>query len=449
MQLVKQRQFPVQWHEGMLLSPQHFQQDQAYHENERMHQLSLLAPYFWGLVQLRYDGTSLLSGMLRIRSLYGMMPDGLVVNHDDKLDAELTIDLTSSVAFEREGAEALVHLVVPIRDKGAAHQLSEIQRFDSMTDNAPVVDENTGENGVEVYRLKPRLSLFVGDTPPGKYVAMPIMRVKRENDGTFKHTRYVPPVRSAGARDITSAAALFTNLERLVQGIRQKAIQLAGISASEASGLTRSVRMRKREMSEILGAVLPSLELVLNSDIHPFDVYRTFCDAIGKLTRLTANPVPPVMPIYDHNDLNVGFSSVISWLASLISTIKSEFHLLKFDQQDTLFSIMLLKQNDTDTLTIELRGERGVTDKALMEYVKSVRIVSESKLDTADQKRLLGAQRRILAKPIFESESDQERVVIVIDTTDSYIRFGERLVIRSASQRDDDILPESIWLYTS
>ena len=449
MQLVKQRQFPVQWHEGMLLSPQHFQQEQVYRDNERMHQLALSGPYYWGLVSLDYEPTGLLSGKLRLRTCYGIMPDGLVVNYQEKLDGEVIIDLTQSVNLELSGAVATVHLVVPVRDKGAAHQQAEIQRFDSLPSGELVVDENTGENGVEVCRLRPRYSLFVGDVPPSKYISMPLMRVRKENDGTFKATDYVPPLRQFHTTDVKSADVMFTNLERLVQAVRQKAIQLSGMASSDATGLSRTMRAKKRELSEILGSVLPTLELMLSAEVHPFTAYTTFCESIGRLAKITSNPVPPKLPPYDHNDLRSSFNAVIACFANLVNTIKSQFRMLRFDLEDEMFSIELVKQENSDVVTIEVRGEKDATEKSLTEFIQSARIVCQSKLADADQKRLLGARRKVLVKPIFESDSDQERVVVVLNASDPFVRFGERLVITSAKQKKIGAKPESIWLYSA
>ncbi len=449
MQYISNRKLPVQWHEGMLLSPQHFQQDQVYRDVERMHQLSLSSPYYWGVTHLNIDGGALLTGVIRVRSIYGMMQDGLTVNFNENLDDGLQLDVTSASQLELAGAAATVHLVVPIRDADAAHTSAKIQRFDSVASDAPVVDENTGENAVEVYRLKPRFDLYVGDNPPGKYTSIPLLRIRKENDGTYRATDFVPPLRSLLCPDVASAGELFGSLERLVQAIRQKAIQLSAIAESEATGLSRAERAKKRHMSEVLGEVLPNLELCLACQVHPFHAYAMFSDAIGRLVKITANPVPPKLPRYDHDDLRAAFNVIISCLANLLNVIKSEFKLMRFEEQDHQFSIQLNSNTDADVLTIEIRGDRGVSQQELEGFVRSARIVCEPKLAAAEQKRLLGAKRKILRKPIFESESERERVVIVIDKDDPFIEMERRLVISSTRHTENNIVPESIWLYSS
>ncbi|PON14679.1 hypothetical protein C2W62_27790 [Candidatus Entotheonella serta] len=40
---------PIHWHEGMLLRPQHFQQQDRYHEAHVQHYAHMLSPFCWGL----------------------------------------------------------------------------------------------------------------------------------------------------------------------------------------------------------------------------------------------------------------------------------------------------------------------------------------------------------------------------------------------------------------
>ncbi len=448
MELTKQRQFAVQWHEGMLLSPQHFQQEQIYRENKRWHELSLTSPYFWGLQHLDFEPTGLLNGKLTIRSIYGMMPDGLVVNYNQDTDSPLDVDLSTIEELGDGGAFAQIHLVVPIRTENAAYHKAPIQRFDSMPGSV-VVDENTGENGVEVHRLSPRYDLFVGDQAPSRYVSMPLMRIKRENDGTFRPTDYVPPIRVFRCKSVRSSDSMLIKFERTVHAIRQKAIQLSGLAVNESSGLSHQDRSKKREISALLGSVLPSLEMVLSAEVHPFHAYAAFCDAVGRLARLTRDAVPPRLPVYDHNNLRHCFNPVIKFLAELLASIKSEFSLLRFDFKQDKFSIELPKSEPTGLLTIEVRANADRSTDSLIKFIKASRIASESRYADISRGRLLGAKREILNNPIFEASGGQKRVVIQVQVADQNVILGERLVISSTNEELGGAYPESIWLYSS
>ena len=71
----------IQWHEGMLLAPHHFQNQDARIENLLFFHLSHLCPFFWGVKHLVIDENMLGSGRVRVSRIEGTMPDGLVFFH--------------------------------------------------------------------------------------------------------------------------------------------------------------------------------------------------------------------------------------------------------------------------------------------------------------------------------------------------------------------------------
>ncbi|MGA0992995.1 MAG: type VI secretion system baseplate subunit TssK, partial [Burkholderiaceae bacterium] len=65
MQILKPT-LPVQWHEGMLLSPQHFQQEaESLRSTFAFHQ-ALAMPYGWGFETLQIDESLLPAGRVRL-----------------------------------------------------------------------------------------------------------------------------------------------------------------------------------------------------------------------------------------------------------------------------------------------------------------------------------------------------------------------------------------------
>ena len=85
----------IQWYEGMLLAPQHFQQQELrWHQLMSIH-LNHLSTHHWGVIDLEFDPITLPTGLLRILNLKAIMPDGLVVTHLSMPDAlPLELDLT-------------------------------------------------------------------------------------------------------------------------------------------------------------------------------------------------------------------------------------------------------------------------------------------------------------------------------------------------------------------
>src|SRR5689334_23398034 len=87
----------IQWHEGLLLTPQHFQQLASRHEALVRYGTSMVAPFSWGVRRFKHHQISLTDGKLRLLELEAVMPDGLVVVHglpDATRDEVLEIDLS-------------------------------------------------------------------------------------------------------------------------------------------------------------------------------------------------------------------------------------------------------------------------------------------------------------------------------------------------------------------
>ena len=73
----------IDWHEGMLLSPQHFQLMVQRYEALLSRQISTLSPYHYGFTNLLIDRARIHEGFLQVRSLDAIMPDGLIVSIEE------------------------------------------------------------------------------------------------------------------------------------------------------------------------------------------------------------------------------------------------------------------------------------------------------------------------------------------------------------------------------
>ncbi len=70
----------VLWGEGLFLRPQHFQQQDAYHEWRTAEAMRAAHPHLWGVRHCRVDTDALQSGVLRITELQLIFPDGELYN---------------------------------------------------------------------------------------------------------------------------------------------------------------------------------------------------------------------------------------------------------------------------------------------------------------------------------------------------------------------------------
>src|SRR5438552_2652770 len=170
----------IQWHEGMLLSPQHFQQLSLRQEELMAYHLRMVSPFHWGVTHLKHDSVLLVSGTYRITELEGIVPDGLVISRSGQEGDPLEVDLTP-FADEMKQRPLTINLVVASRKLGEPPIKGDLARYVSL-EGPPVVDENTGESELRIPRLRPRLGLLAGDTIPKKYSGFPIAQITLKDE---------------------------------------------------------------------------------------------------------------------------------------------------------------------------------------------------------------------------------------------------------------------------
>src|SRR5688572_13735729 len=118
----------IHWHEGMLLAPQHFQSASLREEVVAYYHTSAVSPFHWGLMSL---DSSLSEGIVTVRSVEAVMPDGLLVRYPGggavayHGAAGLAFDLKKHEDDVRKGKQTLYLAVASNQD---GRQLSE--RFD-------------------------------------------------------------------------------------------------------------------------------------------------------------------------------------------------------------------------------------------------------------------------------------------------------------------------------
>lgn len=83
----------IEWHEGMLLAPQHFQQFAARSELLTQHMFSQASPFRWGVIELKIDQAALSTGILRILTVEAIMPDGLLAVGGSERGVKLEFNL--------------------------------------------------------------------------------------------------------------------------------------------------------------------------------------------------------------------------------------------------------------------------------------------------------------------------------------------------------------------
>lgn len=385
----------VQWSEGMLLTPQHFQQNDIYWHSVLRHQMAQLEPHYWGLLDLQLDEAALRGGKIRVRSLHAVMPDGLVVQYPAPGQEETLVLDVSADARLRENRSLTVHLAVPVRAEGAASRASSIQRYDSVQ-GALELDENTGEERVEVCRLRPRLSLIAGDQVPAKYVAMPLLEVRRDLGGHFELTGYHPPLLRIGASRFLGDAALATRLEALATHVRAKAKELLGVADGDAPAVCGNAH-QDRAVRRLVTALPPFEVLVRAGTAHPFALYVALAQLVGHMAGLNDDPIPMLLDPYRHDDAAPGFYKALRQLTAALAKLHSAYEVSAFERiGDGVFARNLAAGLRTERLIIELRPASGQPPDALGRWLSQACVGAAPLVPLLRRRRLPGARVRPL-----------------------------------------------------
>ncbi|MFT4113335.1 type VI secretion system baseplate subunit TssK [Silvibacterium sp.] len=294
----------IEWHEGMLLTPQHFQQ--MAERGERLpYFLSVqTAPYAWGVIQLKIDEAALGGGMLRILNVEAVMPDGLLVAGGSDYGMSLELDLQ-----KLEENPARIFLTVP--REAAVYQRGEYSRYEAILDRADVAeDEVSSASPAVIPRIRPRLRLSATRADLGGLTAMPILEFSA--DGTvLTRTDYVAPLLRVRAGSPVAALC-----GRVRKALREMATNLAG---RLRPGSTNSDSLTVHQLQWLVAA-LPPFESLLESDLaHPYAFYLALTSIAGSVAFLSHARVPPIFPAYDHDDLLRSFQEVAQFIRLALS----------------------------------------------------------------------------------------------------------------------------------
>ena len=442
------------WSEGMLLSPQHFQQNNIYWEAQLQGLRANLSPHGWGIVELKIDFGKLIQVEVFINRLQAFMPDGLLINYDDKYDSELILAL-DEVDELTEKSRVLVHLIVPIRVPGSASEKGIIQRFESY-DEEPAVDDNTGENALVISRLKPLLSLKASDNVSKKYISLPLFEVVLPDEGNFQLGSYCPPMLNIGAdkfrrdqEELSRYQPLQLRCQNLALALRKKARLLAGFN-DDGGGLGERVTAQHRLWIRAMVKELIDFELIAdNSENTPFSLYQSVARVAAAMSELDPCCIPPKLPKYKHHDILPGFNAALEYINLQLDRVNLNYTTITFDEgRSGIFSLVYDKAWDNQDLLIELIANNENNKAELIDWFESCRVASSKLHKELVRDRLLGAK----VTPVEFDEKTGLSVtsrsqLFKVKWDSQYIKLGQQLVVNCTNEKIKYAQPKFIRLH--
>jgi type VI secretion system protein ImpJ len=389
--MIRGRDIPerIQWSEGMLLGPHHFQQATRRNEALLDYCLGRAVPYFWGVTHLRIDPSRLAAGFISILALEAVMADGTLVNHPAIDGGDLQLDLSPIVGRLQE-APVKIYLVVPEHRSGASLVSGPLARYRSI-EGVPVPDENTGDNPLVLPRLRPQPGLHAGDAPSRNFTSLPLVEVSLHNEA-FELTDFVAPMLA-----VTLESSVARRCQDLLQRVRAKASFVADRLHAPGAEMRQATIIDLRHSLHCLSAGLPSFEAQLASAVaHPFELYLTLSRLAGHLALLGPGVVPPQFERYDHDDVARSFEPLLGFANRMLESV-SETHMpVAFVYEAGAFRLMMEPAWLRGDLLIGVRARPRQSESEVNAWVSEAVIASAERVGEAAETRVRGAARRPL-----------------------------------------------------
>ncbi|HYN20111.1 MAG TPA: type VI secretion system baseplate subunit TssK [Thermoanaerobaculia bacterium] len=426
----------IQWHEGMLLAPQHFQWQSQRQESLLHYHASTVSPFHWGVKHLRIDPVLLMDGTFRVLELEAVLPDGLIVSHLPDEMPDLVADLTQRADDLRQ-RPLTVHLAVAARGRGVA--LADRFGFE---DGGPAMDENTGEGDLPLPILKPRLRLLLDDEPPPKYVTFPLAKVLYRNE-VFTRTSYEPPWLR-----VAPGSAIYELCQGVAARLREKAAFLAEQARSSMSSVRAPQLLETKSMVHAMVGGLPAFEAALRCGVsHPFPLYLTLCTLLGHVAGLGRALVPPVLEPYDHNDLFATFEQVrIALFQAVDEGVHEGYTAYAFSYEEGAFRLRFDPDWMNRPLILGVKAPLGVPETEMAAWIAASLIAARPKIEDLWDRRVAGATRKRI-----ESETDMVPIrgvsLYSLSADPEFVTPGEELEIRNLDDREGKRRPDEVVLY--
>jgi type VI secretion system protein ImpJ len=390
----------IEWHEGMLLTPQHFQQFAARGELLNQLMFSNSGAFRWGVLDLNIDQAALNGGILRILNIEAIMPDGLLVLGGSNHGVELEFDMQKA-----EGNPAQIFLAVP--RKAALYDRSDYSRYEAVAVKDELTpDPVSGADPAAIPVIRARLRLASGESSLGGMTVLPL--IEFDAQGTVcKQTQYIPPLLR-----MKPGSPLANLCAPVRKAVREKATELA----SKLSPGAANSDLAGAQQLQWLVSALPLVEVLLESDqAHPYSLYLALCSMAGSVAFLSHARVPPIFHPYDHNDLRTSFDEVLSFIRLALSEglienwIGKEFAPAQrrvdkrsegdprrsqptFEIQPALEAAFGAEADFTSPfLALMLRFPPGVSPEAMAEWGESCLLASEDAIADLEASRSKGA----------------------------------------------------------
>ncbi|MBR1944009.1 MAG: type VI secretion system baseplate subunit TssK [Alphaproteobacteria bacterium] len=424
----------INWHEGMLLSQHHFQQNDSRIFHTISFQMDSISHNNYGIKHIEHDKNALNNGIYRIEELEAIFPDGLIITYYPKLQKGLKpIEININNCIINNNS-ILIYLAIAKSLHNISPIIGEYTRFYEI-ETESVKDNNLDTNEISIPRLFPNAFLYSGEALPEFCIGFPICLINA-NNSIYSVSDWTYP-----CLYIEANSKLHNLCVELVKLLRDKL----------------TINDTNTEIQRILfniKLIMPTLEAMLYSNnLKPYDLYIELTRILGAVSIVKPDKILPSIIPYNHDDIDSCIYPLIKLINEYISYIDKDYIILHFNKKDRFFYKYLTIgdieniKNNKNKIYIGIKGEKLTTINDIEIWLKEAIIVSDFALDQVRTKRIQGASRNILDKNMaVKLIPSSGTVLFEIDLDNRYIREEQNLHIFNPGN-SSDFTPSDIVLY--
>lgn len=338
----------IVWREGMLLRPQHLQQQDRYYQQQFRTLLQTITPNNWGFFKVDIDQQYLMMGKIVISRAAGILPDGTQFRIGNAHPA---------IEVKKEIYDAVVYLALPIttgdlvenRLEDESQVITPFVSFEKL-----VYDTNYGErNSCAVLCCRHDFRLLVEQhgnnnslQDEASWIKMPLCRISDvSTDGVVTLDEHFQP-----------SYLHFSECAQLQGCFRELVNMLANRGETLAGRLRNTGRFGTSEVGDFLMLTLINRNetrlrhLLQLKQIHPERVFMEMVSLHSELASFSGDSRRPLTElVYSHASQYACFSRIMSELRQLLSQV-IEQHAVELPLQTRKYGILVSPLQDRSLL---------------------------------------------------------------------------------------------------
>ncbi len=330
----------VVWQEGMLLRPQHFQQNDRYHDHQLKMRTCRMNPFGWGFFHLEIDTQFLGMGKLVISQASGVLPDGSLFELGNGREP-LTMDVPANTS------NTPVYLALPLVtgnhvETRRPEQRDVLARYTAL--DTQVSDSNAGDNNSsQVSCGLPDFRLLLGEQHnEHAYVKLKVCDVL---DTTPDGVTSLDPDFIPAWLYFHSSTFLESCLTEVISMLAHRGDILA--ERIRATGKVSGAEVGDFMMLQLINRFEPVLRHHQGVEqLHPEQVYREFLRLLGELSTFASESKRPRLDSrYQHNDLGQSFRKLMDAIRQVLSMVLEQ-HAVELALQQRQYGIQVSPLQD-------------------------------------------------------------------------------------------------------